>query len=215
MSNKSPQRTRLPEEEYPEDLFDQPLETLPLTLGPDDNSNDAVGQEKVGYCSPPKNTRWKKGGPSPNPRGRPKKQRSAKLAQLMEELIQPHGSSETMTKREALDKIVLKHAINDGGPWLKLWEDRKERDGKLRQREADVSNRNASSNRADVIALQVRQEINSRDLLLSFIRKYFPGVVETEQKLDNAGLIVRTEAGLRDTERGQHFLAFKPDHSTE
>lgn len=189
MSSKPPRRTRLSEDEYPEDLFDQPLETLPLTDGPDDNSNDAVERDKVGYCSPPKNTRWKKGGPSPNPRGRPRKQQSTKLVQLLGEPIQPHGSNETMTRREALDQIVLRHAINDGGPWLKLWEERKEQDSKLREREANASNRSANSNRLDEMALQVRREIHFRNVLLSFIRRHFPGVVETEQKLDSAGLM--------------------------
>jgi Family of unknown function (DUF5681) len=39
-------------------------------------SENAAAEEKVGPCRAPRQTRWKKGGPSPNPRGRPRKDQS-------------------------------------------------------------------------------------------------------------------------------------------
>ena len=38
--------------------------------------NAAAAQPEVGPGRPPRDTRWKKGGPSPNPRGRPRKDQS-------------------------------------------------------------------------------------------------------------------------------------------
>ena len=35
---------------------------------------------EVGYCKPPEEYKWKKGCPSPNPKGRPKKVRTLKEA---------------------------------------------------------------------------------------------------------------------------------------
>jgi hypothetical protein len=39
-------------------------------------SENAAAEEKVGPGRPPRQTWWKKGGPSPNPRGRPRKDQS-------------------------------------------------------------------------------------------------------------------------------------------
>lgn len=43
-------------------------------MSDDDTDHESNGdEEKVGYCRPPMRTRFKKGAPSPNPRGRPRK----------------------------------------------------------------------------------------------------------------------------------------------
>ena len=40
------------------------------------SANTPAEEYKVGPGSPPPDKRWKKGGPSPNPRGRPRKDQS-------------------------------------------------------------------------------------------------------------------------------------------
>lgn len=44
------------------------------------------GEYDVGYGKPPKSTRWIKGGPSPNPRGRPRKKRVLERARSTRQL---------------------------------------------------------------------------------------------------------------------------------
>jgi hypothetical protein len=45
-------------------------------VGSTEVSGKGAEEYEVGLVRPPRNTRWKKGGPSPNPRGRPRKQHS-------------------------------------------------------------------------------------------------------------------------------------------
>lgn len=42
----------------------------------DESETTPVAEDEVGPGRPPRDTRWKKGGPSPNPRGRPRKEHS-------------------------------------------------------------------------------------------------------------------------------------------
>ena len=62
----------------------------------------------VGYCSPPQHTRWQKGAPSPNPKGRPPKPPSGVLTKKMEQLIEVNegGVWREITRRAALDRIT-------------------------------------------------------------------------------------------------------------
>ncbi len=218
MSNRPRRRAGRSKEEYPDDLFGPPLETIPLPDGPDEQEKGADEEEKaddqvdeqVGYCSPPKRTRWKKGGPSPNPQGRPKKQRLTRLAQLMGEQIQIDGSGEIITRREALDRVVLERAIKVGGPWRNLFEERKERDCVRRKHEAEKKERSEQSKSEDKTAKQLRQQSHAGGVLLALITKQFPGLLDTLRQLEEAGLVVRTEEGLKLTSRGNQCLRHEP-----
>lgn len=79
-----------------------------------DNDNDQNGEDdKVGYCNPPKHSRWKK-GQSGNPRGRPKSARGLKT-DLKEELgsqmtIAINGKHVTATKQRLMVKALTARA---------------------------------------------------------------------------------------------------------
>lgn len=68
----------------------------------------------VGYKKPPVHSRFKKGGPSPNPRGRPKGARSLK-ADLLDELAERLPISENGKQRKySKQRITLKALVNNG-----------------------------------------------------------------------------------------------------
>lgn len=80
---------------------------------------------EVGYGKPPKQYRWKKGCPSPNPKGRPKKSKSLK------EALQVAFSTEINTKTEtgevrkiscadALAKRTIADALSKDGPTRRM-----------------------------------------------------------------------------------------------
>ncbi|HEV8004167.1 MAG TPA: hypothetical protein VGP63_30160, partial [Planctomycetaceae bacterium] len=48
----------------------------PLESQPNASQGTPAEEYKVGPGRPPPDKRWKKGGPSPNPRGRPRKEQS-------------------------------------------------------------------------------------------------------------------------------------------
>lgn len=49
-----------------------------------------TGDHEVGYCRPPSATRFRKGGPSPNPKGRPRKPKPASTEEAVAEMIWEH-----------------------------------------------------------------------------------------------------------------------------
>ncbi len=53
-----------------------PTDGEPLDSQSNGSQNQSAEQYQVGPGRPPANTRWKKGGPSPNPRGWPRKDQS-------------------------------------------------------------------------------------------------------------------------------------------
>ena len=203
MSNRPKRTTAIPDKSVPEEMPDEPLETLPLPEKQNGDEADTVENGKVGYCSPPTSTRWKKGCASPNPFGRPRKQRTGRLTQMMEELVEHSGPERKLTRREALDRILRDMAIKEGGRWLRLLEERKERDQILRQEVAADRQRNGGFKPVDMVAERVRQQARLYDILYRLVLKHFPGVVETECKLLEAGVIVRTGEGYRLTDRGK------------
>lgn len=152
----------------------------------------------VGYCSPPQHTRWQKGAPSPNPKGRPPKPPSGVLMKKMELLIEVNedGVLRQMTRRAYLDRLVRDKAMSEGGPWLKLWEQRKLYDAVLRQRVAEYQARRAKETPADKEAAKRRSSEASRDATYAWIEQNFAGVHEVERKLLEAGVIVETPEGL-------------------
>ena len=86
-----------------------------------DSSSEQVRTEntphKVGYCSPPESTRFKKGR-SGNPKGRPKGTLNVRtvLANTLRErvVINEHGQRKTVTKLEAaIKQLVNKAASGD------------------------------------------------------------------------------------------------------
>ena len=70
---------------------------------------------EVGYGKPPKHTRWKKGQPSPNPKGRPKGTRNLKtdlLDELGEKIIlREGGRSLTTSKQRTMVKVLAEKAL--------------------------------------------------------------------------------------------------------
>ena len=75
----------------------------------------AEDDDKVGYCKPPKHSRFKP-GQSGNPRGRPRKNRSIE-AMIKRELdqtvaLKEGGREIRLTKREALIKQLVNRAIS-------------------------------------------------------------------------------------------------------
>lgn len=73
---------------------------------------------ETGYCKPPERTRWKKGGPSPNPKGRPK--RANDLVSIAARVgrkkfpISIGGRDLKITYNEALVLGAYKDGINGG-----------------------------------------------------------------------------------------------------
>lgn len=88
-----------------EPMEDQ-LESGELPAGSD-------GEKPVGYKNPPLKSRWKKGGPSPNPRGRPKGSESLTTI-LKRELGRRYSITEggRRKKIKALD-IIITQAVTD------------------------------------------------------------------------------------------------------
>jgi hypothetical protein len=80
-------------------------------------SDDPQDGDKVGYRNPPKGHRFKKGQPSPNPKGRPKKEASifsAIKVCLGEDLVvtAKDGTKSTMLAAEVIGKKVVGQAAS-------------------------------------------------------------------------------------------------------
>lgn len=178
----------------PSDLFDEPLETLPAA-----GDGEGEAPPPVGYASPPLHTRWKKGGPSPNPHGRPPKLRGGRLMEMMQQPIiaEHNGAGVQMTKREALDRIVRDLAFAKGGRWLKLWDQCQERDQQLRRRVAVWHERLATDPEMSQTARRIRAYSNMGDKLVSYMDTHFAGVMETHKRLIDIGAIIDTADGIR------------------
>jgi hypothetical protein len=75
----------------------------------------AEDDDKVGYCRPPKHSRFKP-GQSGNPRGRPRKNRSIEAmikSELDQTVVLKEGGREIrLSKREALIKQLVNRAIS-------------------------------------------------------------------------------------------------------
>jgi hypothetical protein len=82
--------------------------------------NQENNKEKVGYCKPPKDTRWKK-GQSGNPKGRPKgiKYLSEMLRDQLDQIPDKiDGKPNTKTWRELICDSILKAAVKGNQPAL-------------------------------------------------------------------------------------------------
>jgi hypothetical protein len=178
----------------PSDLFDEPLETLPAAGG-----GEGEAPPPVGYANAPLHSRWKKGGPSPNPHGRPPKPRGGRLMEMMQQQvsIEQGGNARQMTRREALDRIVRDRAIAAGGRWLKLWDRCQARDQQLRQRVDAWHERLASDPEMSRTARRIRADSAAGDRLIQFIDTHFAGVMETHMRLIGMGAIIDTPDGIR------------------
>ena len=76
---------------------------------------------EIGYCKPPEEYKWKKGCPSPNPKGRPKKIRTLKEALQISFNKEVNGRDENgevkkITCLEALATKTIADAIAKDGP---------------------------------------------------------------------------------------------------
>lgn len=81
----------------------------------DRDQDQELDHDQVGYCKPPKHTRFKP-GQSGNPRGRPRKSRDIQ-AMIKRELDQPIAVKEggrelRLSKREALIKQLVNRAVS-------------------------------------------------------------------------------------------------------
>ena len=100
-------------------MTDDAAHTKPLKLERNDADDDDY---KVGPGRPPKETRWKKGAPSPNPKGRPRKDQSLdpdlkkalKLA-LSDKVKVTRGNREVLLTKAALgiEQLVHQYAKGD------------------------------------------------------------------------------------------------------
>lgn len=121
---------------------------------------------EVGYKKPPIDTRWKKGGPSPNPKGRPK---SRTLSEAYRELLkQPLPNDPTRTYADVVAAALLKSACRGDVASARELADRTE--GKPRQSiDLDVTTMDwrelARSNGLDVddVIREARNIIESAD----------------------------------------------------
>jgi hypothetical protein len=71
---------------------------------------------EVGYGKPPRHTRFKKGGPSANPRGRPRKNLLASLVEGLNKkvVVTENGRRRKITVREAItSRLINKSATAD------------------------------------------------------------------------------------------------------
>lgn len=80
---------------------------------------------EVGYCKPPEQYKWKKGCPSPNPKGRPKKIRTLKEALQLSFNKEVNGRDENgevkkITCLEALATKTIADAIAKDGPTRRM-----------------------------------------------------------------------------------------------
>lgn len=81
---------------------------------------------EVGYKKPPKDCRWEKGCPSPNPKGRPKKPRSIKEAMQLTlnkeiNIKNEKGELKKITGAEALANRTLADAIAKDGATRRMF----------------------------------------------------------------------------------------------
>lgn len=170
-------------EEFPDDMFERPLETLspestikPLTEG---------SAHPVGYCNPPQEHRWKKGCRSPNPRGRPPKLLVGPFTQQMNERIDVDGYGQ-VSKREALDQVVISHAITKGGRWQDLLDERQARDRALKDR-VEAFREYSRETPISATAEKIRREAEQRQFEYDFLNQRFPGLMEAVHKLSDLG----------------------------
>ena len=80
---------------------------------------------EIGYCKPPEEYKWKKGCPSPNPKGRPKKIRTLKEALQISFNKEVNGRDENgevkkITCLEALATKTIADAIAKDGPTRRM-----------------------------------------------------------------------------------------------
>jgi hypothetical protein len=177
-----------PDHERPDDLFGGPeqLETLPLTdcgaRGIEEHAGrlSSGADYKVGPGRPPMESRWKKGSPSPNPRGRPPKKPGGQLGAILSRTMElsSGGQTRTMTRRAVLDLSLRGKAIEEGGEWLKLWKRQQEIDGKRaeRVRRSEEQQARLSDNST---AARVRREIWQSDFMFALFERVFPGLLDT------------------------------------
>lgn len=138
------------------------------------------GDYKVGPGKPPLETRWRKGAPSPNPRGRPPRKRLGHVSEMLSRPIEVSsgGNCRTITNREALDLSLRSKAIEEGGAWKKLWDQQQRLDGKLEER-SRRSQELAARMAEQSTAARVRREIRLNDLAFALIERISPGLLDT------------------------------------
>lgn len=163
-----------------------PLETIPL--GAITGAAEPSSDEEVGYGKPPKSSRWRKGDPSPNPYGRPRKSSQSVFTQLMEDVI-IHPEQGTITKRQLLDLITLSLAIEKGGRWLDEWENRQARDRLLLERvKAFEELPDAEKRRWEAAAVR-KADTWLQNVLRDAVDQHFPGVQDTIRQLEELGVL--------------------------
>jgi len=99
----------------------------------------AEKEYEVGYCKPPQHTRFKKGRPSANPRGRPSKNLVTLLATGLDKKVvaTESGQRRRITKREAIAaQLINKSAEADWRATKMLFDILKDSEQKSRQAQA-------------------------------------------------------------------------------
>ncbi|MFC1916898.1 DUF5681 domain-containing protein [Chloroflexota bacterium] len=80
--------------------------------------NQENNDENVGYCNPPKDTRWKP-GQSGNPKGRPKN--TVYISEMLRDQLDQvpetiNGKPNTMTWRDLICESILRAAVRGNQP---------------------------------------------------------------------------------------------------
>ena len=171
------------EPDEPEESGSEPLETLPPP-GREGEDNDY----KVGPGHPPLPSRWEKGGPSPNPYGRPPKAEAgpvhARLAQ--KRVVTIEGVRKPLTERELLDRVVLQKAQLGNLSAMKLFAERQKVDEQIREQHArEISSRQSAH--ISETSRKLAAEIRVRDALYNAIQTACPGLLDALEKLQSAG----------------------------
>ncbi len=147
----------------------------------------------IGKSNPPRAKAWQKGGPSPNPRGAPKK---AKLGRWTAKLNQNFPGS-TVTFRELINLAVLRKAIAGNPAALKISEDRKlwEQRVQLLKERQEAEDRERA--RQDAERTQEQKNAAALRIFGDALQTVVPGFLDVLDKLVNLGIIERADGFYR------------------
>ena len=159
------------------------LETLPLP------AQDGGDGYKVGPGQPPLHSRWQKGQPSPNPRGRPAQRLHGPVSKALavQMFVTIDGKRTKKSKRELLDRTVMAKAIKGDLKAIKLWSELQARD--QRKRETDFRSSSSKASALSATSRALKGEQLFRALILRTIERHYPGLLDAIQKLEDVGAI--------------------------
>lgn len=184
------------DDDHPEDLFGPPNPKRLETLPPPVNEPKQDG--------PPSPSLWQKGGPSPNPKGRPPKSRMGPVTKFLVRKItvRINGAEVWISRRETIDRRLRDDAVLKGGGYLKLWRERQARDRRLEAERQEYAAEIEEHNRLEIEhperwkrMQQARRHKIGSDFL-DTVEEARPGYLDILSKLKSAGAIAFTDGQL-------------------